>query len=456
MCEAPVALVTFLERERQWFKAALGTDLCETRVEDSFCVQAIREPGLLVVRDAQADLRFSDLPVVRGEPHIRFYAGAPLVTPEGVAVGTICVLDVKPRPDGLTAAQEEALQALSRQVMTQLALTRRTRDLARSERRFRALADAMPQMVWSTLPDGFHDYYNDRWYEFTGVPHGSTDGEGWNGMFHPDDQARAWTRWSHSLKTGEPYEIEYRLRHRSGQYRWTLGRALPVRNDAGEIERWFGTCTDIDDIKANEESRELLTRELSHRIQNIFAVVNSLVALSARGQTDVRAYARALRERLDALSAAHSYIRPQNTPQADAAAHPQTMRGLFGLLLSAYRDGAEERILFLGDDLPVGERAATALALIIHEQATNATKYGALSQPEGRVELSGRRDADGFEIVWRERGGPRIAGPPERQGFGALLAQRSATGVLGGTIAYAWEPDGLVVTLRAPAVSFAR
>ena len=84
--------------------------------------------------------------------------------------------------------------------------------LKESEAKFRAIADTMPQMVWSTLPDGFHDYYNARWYEFTGVPEGTTDGEGWNDMFHPDDQQRAWEVWSHSLRTGEIYQIEYRLR----------------------------------------------------------------------------------------------------------------------------------------------------------------------------------------------------------------------------------------------------
>src|SRR3546814_2051542 len=75
--------------------------------------------------------------------------------------------------------------------------------VAESDRMFRTLADTMPQMVWSTLPDGYHDYYNARWYEFTGVPAGSTDGEGWNGMFHPDDQERAWGRWRHSLRSEE-------------------------------------------------------------------------------------------------------------------------------------------------------------------------------------------------------------------------------------------------------------
>jgi PAS domain S-box-containing protein len=126
--------------------------------------------------------------------------------------------------------------------------------LAESEGKFRAIADSMPQMVWSTLPDGFHDYYNARWYEFTGVQVGSTDGEGWNAIFHPDDQPRAWEVWRRSLETGDLYEIEYRLRRHDGVYRWTLGRATPIRNEAGEIVRWFGTCTDIDDLKRVERT----------------------------------------------------------------------------------------------------------------------------------------------------------------------------------------------------------
>jgi len=119
---------------------------------------------------------------------------------------------------------------------------------------FQAMADSIDQMIWSTRPDGFHDYYNRRWYEYTGVPDGSTDGEAWNGMFHPDDQQRAWTVWRRSLATGDPYHIEYRLRHRSGAYRWVLGRAQPVRGPDGAIVRWYGTCTDIHDLKLAEEA----------------------------------------------------------------------------------------------------------------------------------------------------------------------------------------------------------
>ena len=126
--------------------------------------------------------------------------------------------------------------------------------LREAEAKFRVISDAMPQMVWSTLPDGYHDYYNGRWYEFTGMHEGETDGERWATMFHADDREAAWTAWRHSLATGAPYEIEYRLRHHSGTYRWVLGRALPLRDPDGRIVRWMGTCTDIDDHKRNEEA----------------------------------------------------------------------------------------------------------------------------------------------------------------------------------------------------------
>ena len=138
--------------------------------------------------------------------------------------------------------------------------------LAENRVTFRTLADTMPQMVWSTLPDGYHDYFNARWYEFTGTPVGSTDGEGWNGLFHADDQARAFAVWNQSLSTGVPYEIEYRLRRYDGQYRWTLGRALPIRDENGVITRWFGTCTDIDDQKKVEQVLSISKLELERLV----------------------------------------------------------------------------------------------------------------------------------------------------------------------------------------------
>ncbi|MBB5713149.1 hybrid sensor histidine kinase/response regulator [Sphingomonas xinjiangensis] len=129
--------------------------------------------------------------------------------------------------------------------------------LRASEARFEAIANSIDQMIWSTKPDGYHDYFNQRWYDYTGVPQGSTDGEAWNGMFHPEDMERAWSLWRHSLATGEPYHVEYRLRHSSGHHRWVIGRAQCVRDERGQIARWFGTCTDIHEIV---EARDVLNR----------------------------------------------------------------------------------------------------------------------------------------------------------------------------------------------------
>lgn len=129
-------------------------------------------------------------------------------------------------------------------------------SLRQSEDRFRQIADTMPQIVWVTRPDGFHEYYNRRWYEYIGCTPEECLGHGWNAPLHPEDQQRARDRWSQSLLTGEPYEIDYRFRSAQGEYRWFLARALPVRDATGKILKWYGTCTDIEDFKRTEEDRQ--------------------------------------------------------------------------------------------------------------------------------------------------------------------------------------------------------
>lgn len=142
------------------------------------------------------------------------------------------------------------------------------------ETKFRSITNAVPQMVWSTLPNGFHDYFNDRYYEFTGAPRGTMHGEDWIVFHHPAEREFLKRIWKNSLETGQPYEIEYRMRHHSGEWRWMIGRALPVRNKEGKIIRWFGTCTDIHDHKKiqaalNEaiRDREMFFSIASHELK---------------------------------------------------------------------------------------------------------------------------------------------------------------------------------------------
>jgi PAS domain S-box-containing protein len=322
-------------------------------------------------------------------------------------------------------------------------------ELRTSEAKFRAIADTMPQMVWSTLPDGFHDYYNARWYKFTGVPVGSTDGEGWNDMFHPDDRDRALQRWKHSLATGEPYEIEYRLRHNSGVYRWTLGRALPISDESGAIIRWFGTCTDIHASKQDAEMLALLGQELSHRIKNIFAILQGLISLSARRKPEVREFAEGLRERVAALGRAHDFARP-HSDESRPIVEKTTLHALLGEILKPYPAMDEQRILIEGVNIEVDDKSATPVALMIHELATNAMKYGALSSPNGRILIVTSEDKAHCVIKWSEDGGPRIEQVPKNKGFGTQLTSIAVDSQLGGTIERVWEPGGLVVTIRCP------
>ncbi|PWS38658.1 hypothetical protein DFH01_05155 [Falsiroseomonas bella] len=330
---------------------------------------------------------------------------------------------------------------ISEQVRTEAAL----RD---AEARYRVLTDAMPQMVWSALPDGFHDYYNAQWYAFTGVPTGSTDGSAWSGMFHPDDQERARERWRHSLETGEPYEIEYRLRHRSGEYRWTLGRALPVHDRQGRILRWIGTCTDIDHAKRVAEQNEVLSRELSHRIKNIFAVINGLIRLSARREPGARDFARDLATRVAALGRAHDFARP-HSEESRPAIGQTTLHGMLRELFLPYPAFHEGRVAITGDDVPADDHGATTIALLFHELSTNAAKYGALSAEEGRVSIESRlgQTEDSLTIRWQESGGPPVEGEPERTGFGTVLAAMSVEQQHGGTIRRRWLREGLEVEI---------
>lgn len=348
------------------------------------------------------------------------------------------------RPDGAgrwigIASAEE----LRRQAEAARAATRAELD---------TLTNAMPQMVWATRPDGHHDFYNAQWYRFTGVPNGSTDGGEWNGMFHPDDQDRAWARWRHSLATGEDYEIEYRLRHRSGAYRWVLGRALPVRDADGAIVRWIGTCTDIDSAKRAAEQNDILSRELSHRIKNIFAIISGLVRMSARRMPAVREFADDLAGRIAALGAAHDLARPHSEISRPLIGEA-TLHHVLRELLSPY---AADHWRIEGDDVPIDDRGATPVALIFHELATNAAKYGALSVPEGRLEIVTRLQGDTLKVDWRESGGPAIDGEPQATGFGTRLAALSIEQQLAGSLVRDWRAEGLTVRIELSRLSLVR
>lgn len=134
------------------------------------------------------------------------------------------------------------------------------KQIEQNEKQFEYIANFMPVMVWTTTPDGLHDWFSQRWYDYTGLTEDQSLGEGWRLPFHPDDMTATKERWFNSLKTGDEYNTEYRCQRFDGEWRWMLGRALPFYDDDGRIIKWFGTCTDIHDlVMARQEARR--TRE---------------------------------------------------------------------------------------------------------------------------------------------------------------------------------------------------
>lgn len=466
-CGCATALVSVVDTDEQRFIGRTGTDLTRTDRNTSFCATAMAVRDITIVPDAAEDPRFRDYALVVGEPRLRFYAGAPLITPEGVPLGALCVLDNRPHPKGLNDRQLGLLRLMASAVMDRLLLRRSqlegeaaahsaARALNESDLRFRVLADAMPHMVWSSRATGYSDFFNAAWCRFTGEPEALSHGDGWTRFLHPDDIAHTGEIWSDSVATGSEYEVEYRLRRQDGDYRWILARGLPMRDQNGEIVRWFGTCTDVHEQKLALEQRDIISQELSHRIKNIFAVISGLIGLTARDRPEFLDVSETLRDRILALGRAHDFVRPHSR-ESKPVDHPQdSLRGLLEQIFAPYRTGSASRVKVDGADVHIDDRSATPLALLFHEMATNAAKYGALSVPNGYVTVKIRRvNDDLITMTWQEHDGPPVESAGAR-GFGSQLLDLSIKRQLGGDYAQQWDREGLVTVITIPARAFSR
>ncbi|MCP1561169.1 UNVERIFIED_ORG: PAS domain S-box-containing protein [Methylobacterium sp. SuP10 SLI 274] len=238
----------------------------------------------------------------------------------------------------------------------------------------------------------------------------------------------------------------------SGEMRcWDVAISRMLDDD-GELIGLLASSRDITALVQAKTEHELYNRELIHRQKNLFALVNGLVTLSARSQPLVQPYASTLRDRFTSLARALEYLHPSRL--SSVAPPPiQTLQALLRTLLVPYegKESAQRRFkLFDGADIRIRDTAVTGLALVTHELATNAIKYGALSSKNGSVSLSCRRYDKSISLIWCENGGPLIRQTPEHAGFGSILVQRNVEGQLGGRITYRWMPKGLRVLISMP------
>jgi len=228
----------------------------------------------------------------------------------------------------------------------------------------------------------------------------------------------------------------------------------PLKDAEGRIIGASKIARDITERKRAQEQQNLLLREMSHRVKNLFAVTSGLVTLSARSARTPADMAEAVRDRLGALARAHGLTRPGLINGNGKPCQDTTLHALVQTIFAPYVDPERSKdhgfYIITGPCLPIGGNAVTSVALVLHELATNAAKYGALSSPGGYIHIDWSVKKDELLLTWKENGGPPVDGPPEHEGFGNSLVHRLVTGQFGGQHSYDWKPKGLIIRLSMP------
>ena len=262
---------------------------------------------------------------------------------------------------------------------------------------------------------------------------------------HPTDRDRVRAAFAATRGIIGEYEIDFRIMVDS-DIRWISARGRG--DDEGIVARtMYGIFLDVTGRKYAEEAHELLAGEMSHRVKNLLAIASGLTKITARSAESIEDMATDLSQRLSALGRAHDLVRPAPGENVKAA----LLGDLLTILLAPYDEQGDfaGRIRVSVPRLAVGEAAATTLAMVMHELATNSLKYGTLKSPVGILDVSCTVTDDDIVITWTERGGPAVTAPANPAGFGSMLMRRSMTAQLGGSIEHDWAEHGLVVTLRA-------
>jgi PAS domain S-box-containing protein len=309
--------------------------------------------------------------------------------------------------------------------------------LRASERQFHTLADSIPQLVWMAEADGRIFWVNSQWYDYTGVPTGDGLAHDWQALLAPASLPDVRRRWAHSLQAGIALEIELSLLGKDGQYRPFLTRAIPLRDATSTVYRWIGTHVDISEQRRREEHVRFIIDELSHRTKNLLAVVMAVANQTALHAGDVRQYQMRFSERLQALAHCHDLLVKDRW-------HGASFHDLVAAQMRPFGETNAGRIDATGPPVILKPDAVQHLGLALHELATNASKYGALSGSRGEVLIRWQVDEadDKVRIHWCEKDGPPVM-PPQRRGFGHVVIEQIVPRALNGSGILEFSPAGV-------------
>ena len=315
------------------------------------------------------------------------------------------------------------------------------------EDHLRLAVEAACVALWSWHVDDDRFAMDERGFQLWGLPWcEKVTFEELSANIHPADRDRVRAAFNATRSVAGPYEIDFRILA-GEEIRWISARGRGA--DAGIVDGvMFGIFLDVTGRKQAEEGSELLAGEMSHRVKNLLSIAAGLTHLTGRSASSVLQMTGELTDRLTALGRAHDLVRPLPGGQGKAA----LLGDLLSVLLAPYDETAafSGRIRVAVPRMGIGEQSASALAMVVHELATNSVKYGALSRPEGFLDISSRTDEDRICLIWAETGGPAIGAHPELTGFGSRLIARTVKGQLGGELSHDWQESGLVVTLVLP------
>ena len=321
--------------------------------------------------------------------------------------------------------------------------------MGESEARLRMMAQAVPDMMFTFRADGYCEYLNARFYEYTGMSPPGGLGDGWMIAVHPDDAPGNLEGWQHAVRSGRHLEVVCRLRAMDGSYRWFRIRAEPIREgeDQGEVSYWFGSASDIHEYRMASDRQRLLVAELRHRVKNILAVVRSIFARSIEVQGATEAAADHFRGRLDALARTQNVL--ARTPDGGI-----DLEEMIHNELTCHGAANGDHVVIAGPAIRLRQKAAETLGLAVHELATNAAKYGALTTASGRIGITWRlRESPmGPRLSWKwaESGVTLIDPAPSRIGFGRELLEYGLPYQLGASTVLEFASGGMSCAIELP------